>query len=210
MNTPPGKPSAQSPHFYFRDRGMLILEAENVLFRVHEHFLHRDSPVLRDLVPTEISNTGPEAIFHLDGVKSKDLEHLLWLYYNPLITDYTAPRSTWLAILRLADRFSMTRPAQIALEHLMAPTATASTDPLERIMLCERPDMSRSDARDAYVRVCTREAALTAEEIARLSPAVVGIIGAARERILRMRSGLEDEAVEVVHWALEQAEGESD
>jgi hypothetical protein len=54
-----------------------------VLFRVHEYFLHRDSPVLRDMAPIEIAPDGPEPIFHLDGVKSKDFEHLLWLYYNP-------------------------------------------------------------------------------------------------------------------------------
>ncbi|KAJ6562220.1 hypothetical protein B0H19DRAFT_1027001 [Mycena capillaripes] len=199
MNPEP-KPCSQSTHYWLRDHGMLIFEAENVLFRVHEYFLHRDSPVLRDMMPLEISPNGPEPIFHLDGVSSKDFEHLLWLYYNPAVTTYDAPKTTWRAILRLADRWEMENIKKIALRNLLK----ADLDPLERIMLCEREDLSRDQATEAYISVCIREAPLTVEELKMLSTEVILIITAAREQIIALRGNAEQSAVEVVKSAVKK------
>ncbi|KAF7325144.1 BTB domain-containing protein [Mycena kentingensis (nom. inval.)] len=204
MNAEP-KPCTQSTHFWFRDHGMLIFEVQGVLFRVHEYFLHRDSPVLRDMMPLEIAPNGPEPIFHLDGVKSKDFEHLLWLYYNPSITNYDAPKSTWLAILRLADRFEMEAIKKLALSNLLRPSSPeAALDPLERIILCERDDLSREQATEAYLHMCTREAPLSVEELRQLTevPEVVGIIVSVREETLRLRQSAERSAEEAVKAAL--------
>ncbi|KAJ7157721.1 hypothetical protein C8R43DRAFT_405277 [Mycena crocata] len=200
MNPEP-KPCAQSTHYWLRDHGMLIFEAENVLFRVHQYFLHRDSPVLRDMMPVEISPDGPEPIFHLDGVSSKDFEHLLWLYYNPAIITYEAPKTTWRSILRLADRWEMDNIAKIALGNLMK---AADLEPLERIMLCERGDLSRDQATEAYMTVCTREAPLNREELKMLSTEVILIITSAREQIIALRGNAEQSAVEVVKAALKK------
>ncbi|KAJ7875577.1 hypothetical protein B0H14DRAFT_2715702 [Mycena olivaceomarginata] len=198
MNPEP-KPCSQSTHYWIRDHGMLIFEAENVLFRVHEYFLHRDSPVLRDMMPLEISPNGPEPIFHLDGVRSKDFERLLWLYYNPAVTTYDAPKTTWRAILRLADRWEMDNIKKIALGNLLK---AEDLDPLERIMLCERGDLSRDQATEAYITVCTREAPLTVEELKTLSTEVILIITSAREKIIALRGNAEQTGVDVVKTAL--------
>ncbi|KAJ6481506.1 hypothetical protein C8R47DRAFT_982397, partial [Mycena vitilis] len=167
-------------------------------FRVHEYFLHRDSPVLRDMMHFEISPDGPEPIYHLDGVSSKDFEHLLWLYYNPTVVTYDAPTNTWRAILRLADRWEMDNIKKIALGNLLK----ADLDPLERITLCEREDLSRDQATNAYVRLCTREAPLTVEELKMLSTEVILIITSAREQIIALRGNAEQAAVDVVKAAL--------
>ncbi|KAF7342339.1 BTB domain-containing protein [Mycena venus] len=198
MNPEP-KPCSQSTHYWLRDHGMLIFEVENVLFRVHEYFLHRDSPVLRDMMPLEIAPNGPEPIFHLDGVRSKDFEQLLWLYYNPAVTTYDAPKTTWRAILKLADRWEMDNIKKIALGNLLK---AADLDPLERIMLCERGDLSRDQATDAYISVCTREAPLTVEELKSLSTEVILMITTAREQIIALRGNAEQSAVDVVKTAL--------
>ncbi|KAJ7200744.1 hypothetical protein GGX14DRAFT_571756 [Mycena pura] len=204
MNPEP-KPCVQSTHYWLRDHGMLIFEAspavENILFRVHEYFLHRDAPVLRDMAHYEIAPNGPEPIFHLDGVSSKDFEHLLWLYYNPAVTAYEAPKTTWFAILRLADRWEMESIKKIALGNLLR---AADLDPFERIMLCERGDLSREQATEAYVSVCTREAPLTAEELRKLSTDVILIITSAREQAIALREHAEKSAQEVVKAALRQ------
>ncbi|KAJ7620256.1 hypothetical protein FB45DRAFT_929816 [Roridomyces roridus] len=200
MNSEP-KAAVQSTHYYMRDHSMLIFEAENVLFRVHEYFLHRDSPVLRDMMHFEISPNGPEPIFHLDGVSSKDFEQLLWLYYNPAVTVYDAPKNTWHAILRLADRWEMENIKKIALGNLLKAT---DLDPLEKIMLCEREDLSREQAKDAYAIVCTREAPLTVGELDMLSTEVISIITTARERIIALRGNAEQSTVDVVDAMLHQ------
>ncbi|KAK7042047.1 BTB domain-containing protein [Favolaschia claudopus] len=200
MNLDPNcKPSSQSTHYWIRDHGMLIFEAENVLFRVHEYFLHRDSPVLRDMMPLEIAPNGPEPIFHLDGVRSKDFEQLLWLYYNPAVTAYDAPKTTWRAILRLADRWEMENIKKIALGNLLK---AVDLEALERIMLCERTDLSRDQATEAYISVCTREAPLSIEELKTLSTEVILIITSAREQIIALRGNAEQSAVDVVKKAL--------
>ncbi|KAJ7200921.1 hypothetical protein B0H12DRAFT_541176 [Mycena haematopus] len=198
MNPEP-KPSSQSTHYWLRDHGMLIFEAENVLFRVHQYFLHRDSPVLRDMMPLEIAPNGPEPIFHLDGVRSKDFEQLLWLYYNPAVTAYDAPKNTWRAILKLADLWEMENIKKIALDNLLK---SGDLDPLERIMLCERGDLSRDQATEAYINVCTREAPLTMAELKTLSTEVILIITSAREQIIALRENAEQSAVNIVNAAL--------
>ncbi|KAJ7473518.1 hypothetical protein FB451DRAFT_1249449 [Mycena latifolia] len=200
MNPEP-KPCSQSTHYYLRDHHMLIFEVENVLFRVHEYFLHRDSPVLRDMMPLEIAPNGPEPIFHLDGVSSKDFEHLLWLYYNPAVTVYDAPTNTWRSILRLADRWEMENIKKIALGNILK---AKDLDDIETIMLCEREDLSRDQATEAYISVCTREAPLTIEELKKLSTEVILIITSAREQIIALRGNVEQSAVEVVKAALKK------
>ncbi|KAJ7506164.1 hypothetical protein B0H11DRAFT_1974944 [Mycena galericulata] len=198
MNTE-AKASVQSTHYFLRDHGMLIFEVENVLFRVHEYFLHRDSPVLRDMMHFEIAPNGPEPIFHLDGVSSKDFEQLLWLYYNPAVTAYDAPKSTWRAILRLADRWEMDNIKKIALGNLLK---AEDLDPFERIMLCERSDLLREQATEAYISVCTREEPLTMEELSMLSTEVILIITSAREQIIAVRGNAEQSSVDLVNAAL--------
>ncbi|KAF7292657.1 BTB domain-containing protein [Mycena indigotica] len=198
---PDSKPCSQSTHFWLRDHGMLVFEVQHVLFRVHAYFLHRDSPVLRDMAPVEISATGPEPVFHLDGVKSKDFEHLLWLYYNPLITNYTAPKTTWQAILRLADRFEMDNIKKIALRNLLV---APDVDPFETIMLCEREDMARAQAEEAYIAILTRNAPLSAEEIKvwGLTAEVIAIITQAREEVIKLRNRAEEGVRDLVKAAL--------
>ncbi|KAJ7743908.1 hypothetical protein DFH07DRAFT_33479 [Mycena maculata] len=198
---PETKASVQSTHYFLRDHGMLIFEAENVLFRVHEYFLHRDSPVLRDMMHFEIAPNGPEPIFHLDGVSSKDFEQLLWLYYNPAVTVYDAPKNTWHAVLRLADRWEMDNIKKIALGNLLK---AVDLDPFERIMLCERDDLSRDQATEAYLSVCTREAPLAVEELKLLSLEVILIVTSAREEIIALRGNAEQSAVDIVKAALKK------
>jgi hypothetical protein len=69
-------------------------------------------------------------------------------------------------------------------------------------MLCERGDLSRDQATDAYISVCTREAPLTVEELKMLSTEVILIITAAREQIIALRGNAEKSAVDVVKSAL--------
>ncbi|KAJ7659466.1 hypothetical protein B0H17DRAFT_1096162 [Mycena rosella] len=163
--------------------------------QVENYFLHRDSPVLRDMMPLEIAPNGPETNFHLDGVSSKDFEHLLWLYYNSTVTTYNAPTNTWRSILRLADRWEMDNIKKIALGNILN---AADVDHMERIMLCERGDLSRDQATEAYISVCTRDAPLTMDELRSLSTEVILIITSAREQIISLRGNAEQSAVEVV------------
>jgi hypothetical protein len=95
----------------------------------------------------------------------------------------------------------MSNITKIALRNLLD---AADLSPFERIMLCERGDLSRDQATEAYVGVCTREAPLTMEEFKSLTPEVILIITSARERIIALRGNAEQSAVDVVKAALKK------
>jgi hypothetical protein len=100
--------------------------------------------------------------------------------------------------LQLADRWEMTKIKQIALENLLK----ADLDPVERIMLCEREDLSRDLATEAYVSVCTRESPLTVEELKLMSNEVASIVMTCRERIIALRGNTESSTMEIVKGAI--------
>ncbi|KAJ7433219.1 hypothetical protein FB451DRAFT_1110935 [Mycena latifolia] len=163
--------------------GYVNLIVEGKQYRVNSFFLYRDSPVLREmfLAPRDDSDTEPS--WTLSGVTKEELEHLLWLYYNSSIEGYWAPSAVWHDILKLADMWQMSRTKSIALNHLRG----AKFDPIEKIKHCERDDVGRYQAREAYIQVCTREESLTATEFQALGMDLVLQIMQIRERILIYR-----------------------
>jgi hypothetical protein len=64
------------------------VQVENDLFRVHRHFFTRESVIFRDMLsmPTEPDTTvegeSDDKPIILEGVKSIDFEHLLWMWYE--------------------------------------------------------------------------------------------------------------------------------
>lgn len=95
----------------------------------------------------------------------------------------------------------MSNIKKIALGNLLK---VADLDPMEKIMLCEREDLSRDQATEAYISVCTREAPLTMEELKMLSTEVILIISSAREQIIALRGSVEQSAVDLVKAALKK------
>ncbi|KAJ6489422.1 hypothetical protein DFH09DRAFT_948141, partial [Mycena vulgaris] len=152
---------------------------------VHRHFLCRDSPILNDMVQRTASGTN--SVLTLDNVTKEEFQHLLWMYYKPheieTETDDEVPPVVWRDILKLADLWQMTRIKDIAVESWMK----TELDPAVRITLCERPDVERSRARDAYMKICTREAPLTAGEMKILGTDLFLRIMETRERIIALR-----------------------
>jgi hypothetical protein len=93
----------------------------------------------------------------------------------------------WRDIFKLADMWQMTRIQNIVLSHL----GRAKLDAAEKIKLCERDELGRSRARDAYIEICTREQPLTSEEFQALGMDPVLLIMPIRERIIANRLGQE-------------------
>ncbi|KAJ7506944.1 hypothetical protein B0H11DRAFT_1969596 [Mycena galericulata] len=167
------------------DAGTVNLIVEGKEYKVNRFFLNRDSPVLREMFSSPVDTTEPA--WTLSGVTKEELEHLLWIYYNPSIEHYWAPTAVWRDILKLADMWQMTGIKYIALNHL----SRAKFDPIEKIKLCERDDVGRYQAREAYIQVCTREEPLTSTEFQALGMDPVLRIMQIRERILANRHSRE-------------------
>jgi hypothetical protein len=84
----------------------------------------------------------------------------------------------------------MYRIQSIARGHILG---YRNLDPIEEIKLCED---CRYDAKDAYIKVCTREEALTSTEFQVLGMDLVLLIMQIRERIIANRRGSESECTE--------------
>ncbi|KAJ7664390.1 hypothetical protein DFH06DRAFT_1187639 [Mycena polygramma] len=152
-------------------------------YTIHRFFLARDSPMLCEKFSTPVGNGN--AAYTLEGITKEELEHLLWVYYNPQIEHYLAPIAVWRDALKLADMWKMDRIKHIALRHLLR----AELDLIEKIQLCEHDGLGvgRYDARDAYIKICTREESLTPAEFQALGMELVLLVMQIRERILASR-----------------------
>ncbi|KAJ7651368.1 hypothetical protein FB45DRAFT_859923 [Roridomyces roridus] len=146
-------------------------------YKIDRFFLERDSHVLKEMFSSETT------AHTLSGVTKAELEHLLWIYYNPRLDDYWAPISVWRDALKLADMWEMTQIRYLALSHLKR----AKMDIIDRIKLCEREDVVTCEARDAYLAICTREQPLTPTEFQALGMDSVLRIMQIRERIMASR-----------------------
>ncbi|KAJ7861716.1 hypothetical protein B0H14DRAFT_2741694 [Mycena olivaceomarginata] len=130
------------------DSANVNLIVEGTKYKIHRFFLSRDSPVLREMFskPKE-QGAGREPEWTLSDVTKSELEHLLWVYYNPSINSHSANIAVW------RD-------------------------------LCED---CRYNAKDAYIKVCTREEALTSTDFQVLGIDLVLLIMQIRERIIGNR-----------------------
>ncbi|KAJ7253897.1 hypothetical protein C8J57DRAFT_1722280 [Mycena rebaudengoi] len=115
---------------------------------------------------TAAQEVSPLEPYTLQGVTKGELENLLWVYYNHDLESYYAP-----IIVTLA------------LNHL----GRAELDAIEKIKFCERDDLGRWQARDAYIEICTREWPLTSAEFQALGMDIVLLIMQIRERIIANR-----------------------
>ncbi|KAJ7721604.1 hypothetical protein B0H16DRAFT_1896401 [Mycena metata] len=164
--------------------GTVTVIVEGQEYKVHSYFLCRDSPVLREMFQSPVETLQPR--WPLDNVTKSEFEHLLWIYYNPLLDYYSAPLDTWRDVLKLADMWKMKRATDLALGKLMRPGRLNSK---ELIALCERDDLKnyRWRAREAYIEICTRAEPLTPEEFQAFGMDAVLLIMQIRERIVANR-----------------------
>ncbi|KAJ7166115.1 hypothetical protein C8R46DRAFT_1097114 [Mycena filopes] len=169
------------------DASTVDLIVEGNKYTVHRFFLDRDSPVLREMFKSPPVTEGG---WTLSSVTKIEFEHLLWMYYNPVLDYYFAPRAVWRDVLRLADMWKMDRLKRIALHKLLAKRLKS----IERIALCERDDAGRWMAKAAYIEICTRTEPLTSAEFQALGMDTVLLIMQIRERIIASRSGEEQGA----------------
>lgn len=95
-----------------------------------------------------------------------------------------APKETWLSILKLAHKWEMERIKVIAVYRLQSPGA--KFDAVEKIVICERFDIDRDWAFEAFKDICTRDESLSVGESTTLGPELSVAVSSAREKIMRL------------------------
>ncbi|KZT72410.1 hypothetical protein DAEQUDRAFT_664420 [Daedalea quercina L-15889] len=173
--------------FYFED-GNLTLLVEDTLFRVFRSSFTRHSAVWRELFdlphPTNepMEGSGDEHPLILYGISKFELERLLWIIYP---ADFGACKARtqddWTAILDLATRWEFDDVRALAICELQK----LSIDPVDRIVLSRKFDISGRWTLAAYAALCQRADALSLEEARQLGLETTVRIARLREQIHR-------------------------
>jgi len=174
---------ARHSYLYF-DYETAVFLVENTLFRVHKHFLRIHSkffaamfslPQPAGQVEEGRSDAHP---IKVPGVSSIEFARLLSLFYpRDMVNGDLKTIEEWSSVLALTTRFQFDEQRALALARL-AQLAT----PVDRICLARQHGV-REWLESAYLQLCLREQALTADEGARLGIADVILLSEIRQSI---------------------------
>ncbi|KAF8910791.1 hypothetical protein CPB85DRAFT_667780 [Mucidula mucida] len=117
----------------------------------------------------------------LDAVNVEEFDRFLWVFYNPLYSDYSdATFDDWAVILRLAQRWRFPLVKKLAVRELQA---IKNVDLVDRIILYKLHDVDHEYLSPLYVKLCSRDEPLTQVESQKLGVETTVLIFQARERL---------------------------
>ncbi|KAF7320580.1 BTB domain-containing protein [Mycena chlorophos] len=165
---------------YCFDDGLSYFLVENQIFRVHRHFLVRDSIYFQEIFAGPLGALGEherEAI-PLDGVGSSEFECLLDFFYTGMYTQSAFALSQWLTLLSISTRLRFDRLRTHAIEAIERdPTPI---EPVDKIVLATKYRIP-SWLPSAYAALCRRPSALEEWEAEKIGLRSVVLIAKARE-----------------------------
>ncbi|KAJ7111403.1 hypothetical protein C8R44DRAFT_742519 [Mycena epipterygia] len=145
---------AANPRYYFDDQ-ISFFKVEDQKFKVHRHFLARDSIYFQELFAGPFGDFGEresEAI-PLEGVGSAEFECLLDFFYNGMYGQPQMSLSQWITLLSISTRlrFDLLRAHAI---HSIEEYTTA-LDPVDKLVLAIKYKIPGWLA-PAYTALCQR------------------------------------------------------
>lgn len=150
--------------YYFRD-GDITIRVEDSVFRIHKHFLTRESKHFHSmLIPNPVPCRDPpgssENPVVLKDATTEGFAGLLWVFYNPVYSIYNAPIETWIRILTLAQQWSFTQVEKLCVREL----ENLSIPSVEKIKLYQDFKINPSLLHSSYVALTTRPEPLDVQE----------------------------------------------
>ncbi|KAJ7507013.1 hypothetical protein B0H11DRAFT_1969809 [Mycena galericulata] len=143
-----------NPRYYFDDQ-VSFFKVENQKFKVHRHFLARDSIYFQELFAGPLGDFGAresEAI-PLEGVGSAEFECLLDFFYNGMYRQPKATLGQWITLLSISTRLRFDLLRSHAIQSIdESPTAM---DPVDKLVLAVEYDIPEWLA-PAYTALCQR------------------------------------------------------
>ncbi|KAJ6552237.1 hypothetical protein DFH09DRAFT_597753 [Mycena vulgaris] len=147
-------PCTVNPRYYFDDE-VSFFKVENQKFKVHRHFLARDSIYFQELFAGPFGDFGQretEAI-PLEGVGSAEFECLLDFFYNGMYRQPKDSLSQWITLLSIATRLRFDRLRAHAIESIEE--SKTSLDPVDKLVLAIKFEIPQWLA-PAYTALCQR------------------------------------------------------
>lgn len=143
-----------NPRYYFDDE-ISFFKVENQRFRVHRHFLARDSVYFQELFAGPLGDFGDresEAI-PLEGIGSAEFECLLDFFYDGMYRSPKDSLSQWITLLSVATRFRFDRLRAQAIRAI--DESATPLDPVDKVVLATKFDVPAWLA-PAFVALCQR------------------------------------------------------
>ncbi|CCL99365.1 uncharacterized protein FIBRA_01383 [Fibroporia radiculosa] len=170
--------------FYMRDE-MVVLDVSGCLYRVHRHFLERNSEFFRKIFSgctSEDASTGgtDDTAIVLPGVGQHEFDVLLDFLYYRVFEDEAVSLSEWITLLNVSTRLRFSRVRACAIREITARRESLSA--VEIIVLAIRHDIPGWLA-SAYADLCRRTHPLDDLEAEELGARITARVGRARETI---------------------------
>ncbi|KAF9047602.1 hypothetical protein BJ165DRAFT_1582294 [Panaeolus papilionaceus] len=174
-------------HKYYIDTADLTVIVENTRFKIHSHFLTRESPVFAQQVEqlepqSAISErSAPSALGPIildSSVRAEHFGKLLSIFY-PEKYIYEKPAEDWDVILGLAIKWSFNEVRELCIRELSKDNVPIAT----RLAIFEANNIDPRIVRPLYGVLCASEFPLTLSEMERLGTRASYIIMTARERL---------------------------
>ncbi|KAF5392801.1 hypothetical protein D9757_000925 [Collybiopsis confluens] len=191
---------SQCNEYYFDHAiPIVVILVQGHLFKVHRHFLERDSLLLRGVLSTvQEPQIRP---LEMQGISSREFTALLDFFYQGMYRDHKmVPVSEWMDLLAAASVLKFDRVLEHAIAAIdsaishVSETSTESVcpDAVDMIILAERFGV-RKWLRPAYISLCKREEPLSLEEAEKIgSIEKVVKLTRAREEFLRQTLGVNE------------------
>ncbi|KAL0579203.1 hypothetical protein V5O48_002826 [Marasmius crinis-equi] len=180
------RPVIRHPHYYI-DEKMSIFVVDNQLFRIHRHFLRRESAVFDGMFDCPEPVEGQEGEtddrpIELPGVTYNEFVALLDHFYKGSFYKNNANDVTslqgYIDLLSIASRYECTEARQKAIKGI----DFYQPDPIRRIVLSDQYDVPEW-LMPAYIQLCKRDEPLTRDEALEIGPDKTVLIAGARENI---------------------------
>ncbi|KAJ7878119.1 hypothetical protein B0H14DRAFT_2342110 [Mycena olivaceomarginata] len=181
---------------YYLDDPMTIFLVGNRLFKVHRHFLVKESEVFHWMFACPSGSSGPDGFsddraIPLLGVTPVEFGALLDYFYEEKFQRHRAAMQEWIDLLAISTRFDFQRireDAIDAIEHSRWPPISPlgwrkqTIDPIDQIVLAEKNDI-RHWLPIAYALICERGNSLEEWEAEKLGARKTALLARAREAI---------------------------
>ncbi|KAJ7059168.1 hypothetical protein C8F01DRAFT_1146247 [Mycena amicta] len=168
-----------NPRYYFDDR-ISFFKVENQKFKVHRHFLVRDSVHFQELFAGPLGDFGDresEAI-PLEGIGSAEFECLLDFFYTGMYRQTNFSLSQWITLLSISTRLRFDRLRAHAIQAIEDnPT---ELDPIQKIVLAAKYHIPTWFA-PAYATLCRRPGCLEEWEADKIGLKRTVLVAKARE-----------------------------
>ncbi|KAJ7802530.1 hypothetical protein B0H14DRAFT_3488399 [Mycena olivaceomarginata] len=168
-----------NPRYYFDDQ-MSYFKVENQIFKVHRHFLARDSIYFQELFAGPLGDFGAserEAI-PLERVGIAEFECLLDFFYNGMYRQQTFSLSQWITLLSVSTRLSFDLLRAQAIQSIEDSPTTL--DPIDKLVLAINYKIPEW-LTPAYIALCQRPSCLEEWEAEKIGLKKTVQIARARE-----------------------------